>query len=116
MKHPIRAALIAASAVIGFTGCMGDDYGYGGVSMGYGSGYSYPYYGWYDDFYYPGTGYYVYDRGGRRHTWNDGQRRYWEGRRGTRTNRELRENWRDYRGDRRADRRGDWRDRHDRDD
>lgn len=96
MKHPIRAALIAASAALGLSACMGDDYGYGGMSLGYGSGYygGYPYYGWYDDFYYPGTGYYVYDRIGRRHSWSDSQRRYWEGRRG---DRRYRENWSGYR-------------------
>jgi len=97
MKHPICAALLAASAAFGLTGCMGDDYGYGGVSLGYGGGYysGYPYYGWYDDYYYPGAGYYIYDRGGSRYRWSDSQRRYWEGRRGTVTGRE---NWSGYRG------------------
>jgi hypothetical protein len=45
---------------------------YGGSSYGLGS-----YYGWYDDFYYPGTGIYVYDVHRRRHSWNDRQRSYW---------------------------------------
>jgi hypothetical protein len=105
MKHPIRAALIAASAAIGLSGCVTDDYGYGysGVSVGYGSGFydSSPYWGWYDNYYYPGTGYYIYDHSGRRHRWSDNHRRYWEGRRGGLSNRELRENWRDFQRDRR---------------
>jgi len=103
MKHPIPAALLAASAAFALSACS-TDYGYGGssVSLGYNSGGYYgasPYYGWYDDFYYPGTGYYIYDRGGTRHRWNDGQRRYWEGRRG---NRPGRDNWSGYRSGRNA--------------
>lgn len=107
MQLRIPAALFAATAALGLSGCVTDDYGYGGVNIGYGSGYydSYPYYGWHDNYYYPGTGYYIYDRDGRRHRWNDGQRRYWEGRRGSLSNRERRENWRDYRSDRRQDNR-----------
>ena len=99
MKRRILAALAATAAALGLNGCVTDDYGYGRVGVGYGSGYySGPYYGWYDDFYYPGTGYYVYDRNGRRQRWNDRQRRYWEGRRAER------------RDDRRDDRRyGQWR-------
>ncbi|MDF0541108.1 peptidase [Sphingobium sp. H39-3-25] len=78
---------------LGLGGCAYDDgYGYGGVDIGYGSAYGPGYYGpagygyggyggWYDDYYYPGSGYYVYDRGGSRHRWNDRQRGYWEARR-----------------------------------
>ncbi|MDR2836959.1 MAG: hypothetical protein LBV49_00030 [Azonexus sp.] len=77
----ICAALFAATAAFGLSGCVAD--GYGGIGIGYGGGYyGGGYFGWYDDFYYPGSGYYVYDRHGARHPWNDGQRRYWEGRRG----------------------------------
>lgn len=47
--------------------------GYGPSGYGYG--------GWYDDYYYPGNGYYVYDRRGARHRWSDSQRSYWERRR-----------------------------------
>jgi len=94
------AALGMGTALAGCTG-MGD-YGYGGVGYasdyygggyggaGYGTGYygsglGTGYYGgglggWYNDFYYPGTGVYVFDRGGRRSQWNDGQRRYWQNR------------------------------------
>jgi hypothetical protein len=105
MKHPIRAAIIAATAAFGLSGCATDNFGYGGLSAGYGNGYysGNPYSGWYDDFYYPGSGYYVYDRGGRRHSWNNNQRRYWEGRRGNLTNRERRENLRGFRAERRQD-------------
>jgi hypothetical protein len=97
MKKRLVAAVAAAGLSIGLGGCMGD-YGYGGVGYasdyygGYGNGYGYGpslayggyggYGGWYNDFYYPGTGIYVFDRSGRRSRWNDGQRRYWEGRRG----------------------------------
>jgi hypothetical protein len=82
-------------------GCT-DGYGYSGVSLGYGGGYyDDPYYdggyggygyggygyapsyfGWYGDYYYPGSGAYVYDRYRRPYRWNDSQRRYWQGRRG----------------------------------
>jgi len=72
--------------------CSGYGYGYGGYygypGYGYG-GYPYgsygrcidPYWGWYDGFYYPGTGYYVYDSYRRPHVWTDAQRRYWSERR-----------------------------------
>jgi hypothetical protein len=97
-KGRIGAALLAAIAAPGLSGCVTDGYGYGGVSLGYGEGYyGAPYYGWYDNYYYPGTGYYIYDRAGGRHTWNDGQRRYWEGRRG---DRQASENWSGYGGSR----------------
>ncbi|MCP1469565.1 hypothetical protein J3E64_001240 [Sphingobium sp. OAS761] len=96
LPRKLLAAMGLAGA-LALGGCAYDD-GYGGVSVGtgyyggYGNGYGDPYwgsgyypggyYGWYDGFYYPGNGYYVYDRGGRRHRWTDGQRRHWEGRRG----------------------------------
>ena len=93
----LTVALIGAGLGIG--GCA-DRYGYGGVSAGYGyadgydRGFGYgpagqygygngapSYFGWYNDFYYPGAGVYVYDRYRRPYRWNDGQRRYWQGRR-----------------------------------
>jgi hypothetical protein len=40
-----------------------------------------PYCGWYDGFFYPGTGIYVYDHDRRPHVWSDGQQNYWSGRR-----------------------------------
>ena len=92
---------ISLAGAVALGGCAYDDGYYGGVSVGsgyygggyyddyygpgyYGSGYYGPGYGWYGDYYYPGSGYYVFDRGGRRHRWNDDQRRYWEGRRNER--------------------------------
>jgi len=88
-KHGMTAAVVACSALLG--GCVTDTYGYGpsgyydggyygggyygGIDYGYG-----PAYGWYGDFYYPGSGIYVYDRGGRRSRWTDDQRRYWSDR------------------------------------
>ncbi|MBH1992623.1 MAG: peptidase [Sphingomonadaceae bacterium] len=99
IRHRFLMAMGLAGA-LALGGCAYDDgYGYGGVNVGtgyYGGGYDDGYYGssgyyqpgyyngWYDGFYYPGNGYYVYDRGGRRQRWNDGQRRYWEGRRAER--------------------------------
>ena len=100
VAYPLRAAALAAAAMIGLSACTTPyGYGYNGVSVGIGSGYydpyysygydipvyrygaGYPYYGWYDGFYYPGTGYYVYDRYRRPHRWSDRHRRYWEQRR-----------------------------------
>jgi hypothetical protein len=120
-----RAMLATLAAATSLAGCtmLG---GYGGVSIGSGQGhydddyygdpyygdpyYGSSYYGWYDDFYYPGLGAHVYDRGGQRHGWNDKHRRHWEARRaGVRDRRDLRENWSDYRRDRRADNRDGWR-------
>ena len=100
---------LAAAALVtvgGLSGCV-DDYGYGGVNVGYGAsawdpyygGYrADPYWGWQGDYYYPGSGYYVYDRNNYRHRWNDQQRGYWQGRsQGWRgAHREIRPMWRDY--------------------
>ena len=103
--------------------------GYGGGYGGYGYGYPYGghggyggyggYYGgydpfgWYGDYYYPGTGIYVYDRQRNRHTWSDQQRRYWQDRtnrwrttRETTTSGSTGENWSGW--DRTRDR--NWRD------
>jgi len=89
-------------------------YGYGGGYPGYGYGSGYPgygyayapYWGWYDDFYYPGTGYYVYDVYRHPHRWTDAQRRYWTQRRdhavSTGTTAKpvvVRDNWDDFRRD-----------------
>jgi hypothetical protein len=127
----IRAATLAIAAGLSLSACVYDDgYGYGGLSVGYGSagyydgyydpyygghygrssyGYA-PYWGWYNGYYYPGTGYYVYDSYRRPHRWNDHQQRYWVDRQRTFRNygnrqeyRELRDNWRDFRQDRRRD-------------
>lgn len=122
----------------GVSACS-EGYGYGGVDVGYGSsgyydqgGYGYgggygtgyygagygglsSYYGWYGDYYYPGQGIYVYDRYRRPFRWNEGQQRYWQGRRGRYANGQVRGNWqgfnrdvrqegREYRGDLRDNR------------
>lgn len=50
--------------------------GYYGSSYGY-PGYSSPYYGWYDNYYYPGTGYYVYDSARNPYPMSTTQRTYW---------------------------------------
>jgi hypothetical protein len=36
-----------------------------------------PYCGWYDGFFYPGSGIYVYDRNHHAHVWSDGQKDHW---------------------------------------
>jgi len=89
----LRTAAVLLAAGVGLAGCASySPFGYGnGVSIGYGNGYNDPYYGgygsryaagyspygWYDGFYYPGAGYYVYDRYRNPYYWNDYQRRYW---------------------------------------
>ena len=91
-------AAVAMLGALALGGCAYDDYGYGGgygypysgvsVGVGYGGGYGYygggygyggmysPF-GWYDDFYYPGTGFYVYDSYRRPHVMSTTQRQYW---------------------------------------
>lgn len=119
--YPLRTAALAAAAMIGLSGC-GYNGLYSGVSVGVGNGYYDPYYsgygygagygryghgygfdpywGWYDGFYYPGRGYYVYDRYRRAYPWTDAQRRYWNEKR-TRTlaegfRRIATDNWEDF--------------------
>lgn len=75
-KATLGAAGLAAAAALGSCGEYGT-----GVAVGYQASWGDPYWGWYGDYYYPGTGIYVYDTNHRRHRWNDDQRRYWEGRR-----------------------------------
>jgi hypothetical protein len=50
------------------------DYRGGFYNIGYGGG-------WYQDYWYPGYGFYIFDRGGRRYNMHDNHRRYWAGRR-----------------------------------
>ncbi len=50
------------------------DYGYGFANIGFGGG-------WYDDFFYPGYGLFVFDRIGHRHQMRNNHRRYWAHRR-----------------------------------
>lgn len=96
----IRAALVVLTASAGLAGCanlgpyggigvgVGNPYGYGsygndpyysgyGYSSGYGSGYGYNPYGWYDGYYYPGTGYWVYDPDGNPRPITERQSSYW---------------------------------------
>ncbi|UAJ10169.1 hypothetical protein [Polymorphobacter megasporae] len=90
----LRVALIGGA--VATLGACADGYGYGGGGYGggvaYAGGYSgplgyggdyyggvgYPGYGFYNDYYYPGTGIYVFDRGGRRRAWNDDERNHWQ--------------------------------------
>jgi len=50
------------------------DYGWAGT-------YNMPYCGWYDGYFYPGSGIYVYDRNRHAHIWSDGQHQHWSGQR-----------------------------------
>lgn len=100
LKSTLAAAGLAGAAAL--ASCT--DYGYGGsrVAVGYNAGWGDPYWGWYGDYYYPGTGFYVYDSNRRRVRWNDAQRGYWEARRGNwRGDRRWRSNWREFRDRRR---------------
>ena len=102
MRIPYISLLAAGALALG--GCAydtyGSPYGYGygpysglSVGVGYGSGYyggyggygglynSWSPFGWYDDFYYPGSGIYVYDSYRRPRVWSSSQRNYWSSRR-----------------------------------
>ena len=72
------AAISVAGCAYGNMGGLGYNSGYG--YNGYGNspyGYGSPYFGWYNNSYYPGTGIYVYDAYRRPTVWNDAQRVYW---------------------------------------
>jgi hypothetical protein len=75
-------------------------YGYRTGYSRYGYPYGFdPYWGWYDGFYYPGTGFYVYDRYRRPYRWTDTHRRYWTDRRERSLAsgfREIGNNWSDF--------------------
>jgi hypothetical protein len=93
----IRTALVVLAASAGLGACtnlgpyggvgvgVGSGYGgYGGygydpyyAGYGYGSGYGYNPYGWYNGYYYPGTGYWVYDPNKNRRPMTDAERAYW---------------------------------------
>jgi hypothetical protein len=127
----LRNVLLIAAGAAGLAACADEGYGgYGSMSVGYGpaggycdpyrgdcyGGYGYgdyyggdPWYGWYGDYYYPGVGFYVYDRGGRRHRWSDNDRRHWEGRRGAYGNRNWNDQrWQNWNGYRQQGNRGSW--------
>ena len=131
MAPRILGAALVAAATLGLGGCVAyDEYGYPTSSVSVGVGYGDPYYGWYDDRYYPGAGYYVYDRYGDRYYISDRHRDYWWARRahnrnyaynwgsygyrvpqGYRDQRRYSGNRGDYRDQRRAERRADRRER-----
>ena len=137
MSPRLLGVTLAAVASLGLGACTTyDDYGYPTSRVSVGVGYGAPYYGWYDGFYYPGTGYYIYDRRGTRHRWSTRYRDYWIARRprdrryydnwgsynaphryrGQPRYRDQRRAYRDDRRDRRGDARRDRReDRYDRD-
>ncbi|MBO0749552.1 MAG: hypothetical protein J2O44_03840 [Porphyrobacter sp.] len=96
MKMPFLRPAILATATLAIAGCA-DYYGYPGyaaVRVGYASPYyASPYYGWYDDYYYPGVGVYIYGRTGERQRWNSAQRSYWQARR---PRARVTENWSGY--------------------
>ena len=72
---------------VGYGGGYYDNAGYGYGGYGYGpSSYGYGY-GWFDDYWYPGSGVFIYDRAGRRHDWRDSDRAHWEGGQGGRAGR-----------------------------
>lgn len=50
------------------------DYGHGFYNIGFGGG-------WYDNYWYPGHGFYLFDNVGRRYPMRDNHRRYWSERR-----------------------------------
>jgi hypothetical protein len=112
---PLRTSSLAFVAALALGGCsygVGGGYGFGGLSLGVSTGGGYydnalyssysgnPYWGWYDGFYYPGTGFYIYDINRRPYRWTSTQQSYWTGRhsywrsRGDR--REFRSNWNDF--------------------
>lgn len=92
IKSTLAVALIAGGAALSSCTDRGG-YGYTGVSVGYSASYGDPYWGWYGDYYYPGTGFYVYDRNHHRSRWTDAQRGYWEGRRSNWRGGRARSNW-----------------------
>lgn len=70
------------------------DNGYGYANIGFGGG-------WYDSFYYPGYGTYIFDRGGSRYAMQRHHRRHWARQRAEFGSRHGRRGW--TRGDRRRD-------------
>jgi hypothetical protein len=75
---PLAGAAALAGCVDDKYGAYPYDYGYGGV--GYSAAWGDPYWGWYGDYYYPGTGYYVYDSYRRPYAMTTTQRQYWSSR------------------------------------
>lgn len=107
IARKILIAGLGLTAAFGLSACVEDGYGYGGVGYAsagwdpyYGGFSADPYWGWYGDYYYPGTGYYVYGRDHRRRRWSGDQQNYWRGRGQNWNNahRDIRPMWRDFGG------------------
>jgi hypothetical protein len=102
LTPPIRGALALFAASAGLAGCTNlgpyggvgvgvgvgsSPYGYGSYGYdpyyaghGYGSEFGYNPYGWYNGYYYPGAGYWVYDRDRNRRALTAAERAYWRAR------------------------------------
>lgn len=94
-----RFAAATALALTGLTAACRDDYYYERPARYgyYNGGYRQPYWGWYGDYYYPGTGVYVYDRYRAPRRWNDGEQRYWLDRQRGWRGGQFRDEWRGFR-------------------
>lgn len=78
-RHLAKIGLGLALA-LGVTACADDDfYGHPGYAY-YNPGWGQPYWGWYNGFYYPGTGVLVYDRYRVGRPWDFYEQQYWIGR------------------------------------
>lgn len=55
-------------------------------TYGWAGSFDYPYCGWYNGFFYPGSGIYVYDRSRNRRSWTPDERNHWATRAPTLTN------------------------------
>lgn len=102
MTQSFTKLALGAALLAGLGGCA-DDYASGYYGGGY-YGSAAPYYGWYGDYYYPGTGIYVYDRYRVGRRWSDADRAYWQSRRKGWHGGAFRNNWRDYHRGRRGPR------------
>ncbi|HWJ58532.1 MAG TPA: hypothetical protein VNR68_02650 [Sphingomicrobium sp.] len=105
MRIPYISLVAAGALTLG--GCAYGDFGYGAGYGGYGAydngyygygpyggygqypgyygGFGAPYFGWYDDFYYPGSGIFVYDSFRRPHRWSSRERAFWTSRQSANT-------------------------------
>ncbi|MBX9814620.1 MAG: hypothetical protein A4S12_03535 [Proteobacteria bacterium SG_bin5] len=93
-----RVALGAALALAGLTAACADDYyDRPGYYSYYDGAYGRPYWGWYGNYYYPGTGVYVYDRYRAPRRWTYGEQRYWLDRQRGWRGGAFRDEWRGFR-------------------
>jgi hypothetical protein len=89
-----RIALLSVAAALSLGACATDGaYAGGDVGLGFNDayydpsacwnygfsdfGYNGPYCGWYDGYFYPGSGIYVYGRDRQPHIWSDPQKSHW---------------------------------------